>query len=260
MKVLSLNTWCGKEFTRLVEFLTEKRDEVDVLCLQEIFDSNEFLKINPNIRSNLWTEICKIFPTYQQFFCPVMKDTDNQGTSIKGLLFGLGVLTKKTIEVETEGDIFVYSSRFASIHGDPKTIPVNVQYVKLKMGTKSVLICHIKGKWFPGDKLDTPERIKQSEGILNFLKKHQEPKIICGDFNLLPETQSIKMLERSMKNLIKEFNIATTRSKLNTYCGKPGDQKFADYVFVSPEVRILNFAVPKVAVSDHLPMILEFKV
>lgn len=89
---------------------------------------------------------------------------------------------------------------------------------------------------------------------------HKGGKVLCGDFNLLPQTKSIAMLEGRMRNLIKEYNIKTTRSKLNPYHGTPTEQHFADYVFVSEDIKVLDFKVPEAEVSDHLPMILEFEI
>lgn len=74
-----------------------------------------------------------------------------------------------------------------------------------------------------------------------------------GDFNLDPDTKSLKILERNLKNLIKEYKISTTRSSLYAR-----QHKFADYVLVSPGIKVINFQVPDIAISDHLPMILEF--
>lgn len=260
MKILSLNTWCGREFNPLIEYLKKHDGEIDAFCLQEVFDSQDLLETSPDIRSNLWSEICKLFPDYYHFFQPVMKDTDNQGEKVKGLLFGLGIIIKKTFLVEKEGDFFVYRNRFADTSSDPTSIPVNVQFITIKIGTSLVTICHIQGKWFPGDKLDTHERIEQSKRILEFLDNHKGPKVLCGDFNLLPGTQSIKMIEEKMKNLVKDYGIQTTRSRLNTYYGTSSFQKFADYVFVSPDVQVQNFTVPDIQVSDHLPLILEFEI
>lgn len=78
-------------------------------------------------------------------------------------------------------------------------------------------------------------------------------KIVVGDFNLDPDTKSLGILERNLRNLIKEYDVPTTRSTLYTR-----KSKFADYVLVSPGVKIIDFHVSNVAVSDHLPMILEF--
>lgn len=66
------------------------------------------------------------------------------------------------------------------------------------------------------------------------------------------------MIEENYRNLIKEFNIEKTRSKLSPYAGKSNFQKFADYIFVSEDVNVTRFEVPDLEISDHLPMILEF--
>ena len=39
-----------------------------------------------------------------------------------------------------------------------------------------------------------------------------------------------------------------------------GEQKFADYVFVSKDVKVKNFEVPNIEISDHLPLILDFEI
>lgn len=119
----------------------------------------------------------------------------------------------------------------------------------------------------PADKLDTKARLQQTNIVLDSCKHSKLPKIIGGDFNLLPQTESVVKFEESgFRNLIKDFNIKTTRN-LNHWNpdrdsahGYFGRQDFADYVFVSPEVTVKNFEVPNVEISDHLPMILDFEV
>lgn len=61
------------------------------------------------------------------------------------------------------------------------------------------------------------------------------------------------MLESNMINLIKKYNIPTTRNKYF-----PGKDKFADYTFISPDINAQDFRVPTAEISDHLPMILDF--
>jgi len=78
---------------------------------------------------------------------------------------------------------------------------------------------------------------------------------LCGDFNLLPETKSLIMFEDAgMKNLIKEYNITSTRNKFKKF-----NKKISDYVFVSNNVNVSSFKVPDVLISDHLPMIFEIQ-
>jgi endonuclease/exonuclease/phosphatase family metal-dependent hydrolase len=108
----------------------------------------------------------------------------------------------------------------------------------------------------PGTKLDTKEREEASKRIIDFMKEKSGEKIIGGDFNLLPNTQSILAFENSgYKNLIKEFNIKTTRNN-NAWKHYEDKQLFADYVFVSKNLKIKKFEVIENEISDHLPLIL----
>ena len=77
---------------------------------------------------------------------------------------------------------------------------------------------------------------------------------MTGDFNLLPNTKSLTMLEEKLLNLIKKYEITSTRSVIHN---KP--DKYADYTLVSSDVVVESFSVPDVTVSDHLPMEIVFK-
>jgi endonuclease/exonuclease/phosphatase family metal-dependent hydrolase len=73
----------------------------------------------------------------------------------------------------------------------------------------------------------------------------------------MPETESIKMLDNLGTNLIKEFKINNTRNEIS-WKKYHNRQSFADYIFVSPDIRVNKFEVPYNLVSDHLPLVLEF--
>ncbi|KKW46169.1 MAG: hypothetical protein UY97_C0009G0026 [Parcubacteria group bacterium GW2011_GWB1_57_6] len=108
----------------------------------------------------------------------------------------------------------------------------------------------------PG-KLDTPERIRQSKKILAYYGTKQGPKILGGDFNVLPETRSIQMfIEHGYRELVHEFAIPTTRNHL-AWDRFPTKLLFSDYVFVSNDIEVKDFKVPDMEISDHLPLILE---
>ncbi len=63
-------------------------------------------------------------------------------------------------------------------------------------------------------------------------------------------------------NLIKKYKIKTTRNSYawERFKTRKGfvKQYFADYVFVTKGIKVKSFEVPKVMISDHNPMILEF--
>jgi hypothetical protein len=113
--------------------------------------------------------------------------------------------------------------------------------------------------WEKDDKIDAPERIVQSQDIIDYMAKTEGLKIVGGDFNLDLNTESVNMFEKSgYRNLISEFKIKTTRNHL-AWDKYPDKQMYADFVFVSPEVKVKSFEVPNVEISDHLPLILEIE-
>jgi endonuclease/exonuclease/phosphatase family metal-dependent hydrolase len=115
------------------------------------------------------------------------------------------------------------------------------------------LIANLHGFWIPESKEDTPERLEQSDKIIKFLDSYKHGKILCGDFNLNPNTKSMFKLEEEMVNLVKKHNVKSTRSGLHTR-----KDKFADYILVSKDIKVLDFKVLQDQVSDHLPLFLEF--
>jgi endonuclease/exonuclease/phosphatase family metal-dependent hydrolase len=54
---------------------------------------------------------------------------------------------------------------------------------------------------------------------------------------------------------VDKHGIETTRTEFYT-----GEDKHADYIFVSPEIFVEKFAVLPDVVSDHAPLSLEFDV
>ncbi len=258
MKLLSLNLWGGKDFGPLMEYLTQQISTIDIFCFQEVFDTKDHLNLSHDIRADLWQDLSNLFLDFHKFYYPAFEGIDDKGRAKYNLTSGLGMFVKRSIKIDNEGDYFVYRRRFAHLENDTKGAPVNLQFVNFRVNGKKILICNCHGIWYPGDKLDTKDRIKQLERILKFSDNHTGAKIICGDFNLMPQTKSMAILENKLRDLIKEFNIKRTRSKLSPFYNQPDEQKFADYTFVSKDVEVITFQVPQVTVSDHLPMILEF--
>ncbi|MDD5146993.1 MAG: endonuclease/exonuclease/phosphatase family protein [Candidatus Daviesbacteria bacterium] len=260
MKLISLNTWGGKIYQPLVAFIKNYSRDSDIFCFQEIYNTTTSVKQFHNIRANLLEELKQILPDFQVFYTPEFSGYDSNPNPVDfDLTVGEATFIRKDINVHSFEKLPISGDGSEKIlKTDFSNFPVALQCINLIIDNKSYIICNIHGTSFPGSKLDTKQRLEQSMKINNFLKRKSGAKILTGDLNLLPQTESIKILERDMKNLIKQFNIEKTRSDLSPYFKKPGFQKFADYIFVSPDVNVKSFEVPEVEISDHLPMILEF--
>lgn len=257
MKLICLNTWGGRIYKPLMNFIKKNSKDTDIFCFQEVFDTKSNITESAGFRLNLYKEISKKLPRLQGYFASGVENYiagSFQPNFIDfNLSWGLAIFIHKKLKIISNGDFFVYGKKDSFNPKDLNSLPRNFQYINLKIGNKKFIIVNLHGIWIKGPKIDTTFRIKQSEIIKNFLNQQEGEQILCGDFNLNIDTQSLKILEKNMKNLIKEYQIPTTRSGLYNW----GD-KFADYVFVSPEVKVINFQVPNIEVSDHLPMILEF--
>lgn len=253
MKLITLNIWGGKLHEQLVQFVEQRGREVDVVCFQEVFHTPTDRTTSNEARANSFSELTRALPDFRGAFHGAQDGFDPRGAVNFELSYGLATFVRSNIPVEEHGDEFVY--RFKnSRQEDHRTIGRNVEFTLFSRGADRYAICNFHGLWNGTGKTDTPDRLEQSRKVLEVLDRFRDRKLIlCGDFNLLPNTRSLAMLERGMRNLIKESGATSTRSSHYT---KP--EKFADYILVSPNVNVRHFEVLKDEVSDHLPLLLEF--
>jgi len=222
-----LNTWEAATGEVLWNYLKEESENCEVFCFMETGD--KFRRKCKEILSNY---VCitdkKVVVNKNEYFQSTYVRVDNKILKSETLLrfdpcLGLGIFT----QIQRNNKVW----NVANIHGVAK----------------------------PGDKLDNPKRLEQSQKIIEYMAKIDGIKLIGGDFNLEIETESVKMFEKNgYRNLIKEFGIETTRNHFS-WDIYPQKQLWADYLFVSPEVKVKSFEVPRNEVSDHLPLIVEIE-
>lgn len=258
-KLITLNLWAGKVYEPLMIFLKERAKDTDIFCFQEVLfgEQGEFTQIN-QARINIFSEIKNVLPEFVPsvyhapedaiFFCDELLPS--------GVRPGQAIFVKNTLKIFDQGGFRTYPDGTIPKDADRGgRVTGNCQWVSVqdKKGDQYTIL-NIHGlHQRETKKADTPERLTQSRMLKDFLSSKKEKKILCGDFNLRPDDESIKILEQDMRNLVREFCIASTRSSWYT---KP--EKFADYVFTSPDTKINYFAVLPDEVSDHLALALDF--
>jgi len=236
MRIIFLNCWYAKTKKVFFDFVKENSLSTDIFCFQEV-------------SPKLFEKLRRLLPKYHGVYA-----TENK-MELLGYIYGQAIFVQRDLVIISSGKINLYRQVINDVG--------YMQYADMRINGKMIYFANIHGKARPGHKKDTPARLRQSKLITDFLKNKPGSKIIGGDFNLLPETKSIKLIEAAgYKNLIKDFAIQATRNKLSWESLKKGEEKqyFADYVFVSPEVKVKNLSVPNVEISDHLPMVLDFEV
>lgn len=267
MKIISLNTYGGKIFDPLVAFIKANASDTDIFCFQEVLRTSKGSFISNGAKANLFDEFKKRLEKSQSFFAIAQEHFDQTTIVREEVDTGVATFVNQKITVNKTGEFFVCNSLNSFILNDFESFPANLHWVQFLLNGKQLTVCNVHGVSEPGNKLDSPERLAQSQKILDFINEQSGEKIIVGDFNLLPDTESITMFERAgFLNLIKEFSIKTTRGSLHKKLyphygtGSNGWQEFADYAFVSAGIKAKSLTVPDVSISDHLPLILEFEV
>lgn len=132
----------------------------------------------------------------------------------------------------------------------------SIQNVILDIQDKKIQIINVHGIWNK-DKIGDNRTIAQSEFILSQIRE-DIACIVLGDFNLLPNTKSIQMINRKMKNLIDIYNIKSTRPTFND--GLDKGNIVCDYIFVNDKIKVNDFKVLQSNASDHLPLLLDFEI
>lgn len=241
MKLITLNLWGGHLRNPLLNFI-DKYQNVDIFCLQEVY-CNAHQAVTEEDRElslNIFSDLQQLLPNHFPIFKPAVEN-----------IYGIAMLLKSNIDILGEGDINIHQKQHYP--GIGLNHPRDLQWVECEINKKTYFILNVHGLWNGQGKKDTPERINQSQRIRHFMDTINTPKILCGDFNLRPDTESMNMIEQGMNNLIKINNISSTRTR---YYKK--EEKFADYILTSPDIVVNEFAVLSDEVSDHAPLYLDF--
>lgn len=244
MKLITLNIWGGHVRGPLLEFILTYENIIDIFCLQEVYHNaqNKMADDDRVVSLNIFSELQTLLPNHTAIFRPVTEDA-----------YGIAMFIKKGIDVLREGDISIHEN--PSYPGRGPTHSRKLQWIECCTDNQDYFILNVHGLWNGMGKTDSPARIAQSQKIREFLDSIDKPKILCGDFNLRPDTESMKILEKGMTNLIQTYNIHSTRTNLYSK-----EEKYADYILISPEIIVKDFEKLMDEVSDHSPLFLEFSI
>jgi len=248
MKLITLNTWGGIVHESLIEFIKNHSTNTDVFCFQEVFPCSVVPRLSlGKVQQNLFFDIKKVLTNFNGYHA-VAQEND---------VGGLAIFIKKSFVVNKIDHVVVSQQLNITTNENQEdyfSMGRDLQLMEFNNQGKIYSILNFHGMWVAKGKIDTDKRIEQSEKLKKIFNKANGAKILCGDFNLRPDTKSIDILSEGNKNLILEYKIISTRSSLY-----PKPVKFADYIITSSEIKVKDFKVLQDEVSDHLPLFLEFE-
>ncbi len=242
MKLLQLNTWHLKLMKKVVDIIDEEKP--DILTLQEVPDSAG----NPGLIDTL-TELNKTILYPHIYYSPVHNFEVMHAT----VAWGNVILTNQPIgdtsTIFTNGehtDDFSFETHSYNIR--------NFQHVTLDIGDKKLHILNHHGYHISEHKNGNDETLKACQHIAAYISKLDGPVILAGDFNLAPDSESIKVFDGMLRNLSKEYHLKTTRTDLTN------KQEVCDYIFVSEDITVNDFYASDIMASDHKALLLDFEI
>lgn len=117
--------------------------------------------------------------------------------------------------------------------------------MELEMETVTFFLVHLA--------LNYKTRQAQILHLYNMIKETNRPYIVAGDFNAFMGENEIQLLMSAsgLQNADK-----TMQPSFPSW--KP--RRHLDFILHSPQIRINRFEMPRVKLSDHLPLIIDFDV
>jgi endonuclease/exonuclease/phosphatase family metal-dependent hydrolase len=257
--IVSLNAWGGRVHRPLVDWLATRPG--DLVCLQEVTRTighgDRWLSYRDGDvelpqRPDLHAEASAALEGYQSFFSPMARGPLHDGETEVLSEFGLGTYLAPTHAVIGQSVGFIHGA-FSPDGWGPHPRCRNVHGLRIHDYARgaSLTVIQLHGLRDPEGKGDTPARAAQADALLRFIDAlwpGDEGLVVCGDFNLLPDSHTFRVLARlGLVDLVTARGFTDTRT---SFYPKPG--RFADYLMVTPDVPVHHFevlAAPEV--SDH---------
>jgi endonuclease/exonuclease/phosphatase family metal-dependent hydrolase len=257
LRIITLNIWGGRQLNDLIGFFRAHAPHTDVFCLQEVLDTDRVFSSAPGCEPAKQGSVYKAIQHALPDFHSAFAQHENAADRIAPAMFVRRSLGAGAIQSQ-----LVYDKPTAATHSGidmAKYFRLKLQHVRIPLAGADVLVANFHGLWHPAGKVDIPERLEISHAVRSALAFHSGPLLICGDFNLLPSTQALAILASGLRNPLLERGMTCTRTHLYRSFTDASKSLFADYVLLSPELRVRRFEVMRDVVSDHAALRCEVR-
>ncbi|MEM7694915.1 MAG: endonuclease/exonuclease/phosphatase family protein [Pseudomonadota bacterium] len=260
MKIVALNAWGGRLNDALLPYLAAEAP--DILCLQEVVVTNNppgpwlTYRDGDHVlaqRANVLADVAGALPHHTAIFCPsaqgtLLADGDEEIFS----QWGIATFIHPRLTLIGQAQHFVHKDFSANGYGEhPRSRTAHAVRVHDPAG-RTVTVAHMHGLRDLAGKHDTPARTRQAHRFRDLIAPlPADIRVLCGDFNVLPGSATLKILERAgFTELVTANGHTSTRTSLYE---KP--VRFADYMLINRIDAVRTFTVvTDPEVSDHCPL------
>lgn len=252
LKVVSINLeHGGLRFDEIIEFLREQ--DADVVLSQETYSTDDdsadrqyrSMQLMPGLLGYEYSDFSAAFRDFDR--------TGGRGQRGNGIFSKYPLTAKETVFFDGE-----YSETYRDTPEQYADCPRNLQHVVVHLPDGDVDVFNIQGVWdLDGDNYSA-KRKRMAETVIAETKDLSKV-IVAGDTNAKPTNQAIIDIEKHLKSVFTNDELATTfnmRVKTNPGYGTAA----VDMILISPSIEVIDKSCPDVDVSDHLPLVATLEV
>jgi endonuclease/exonuclease/phosphatase family metal-dependent hydrolase len=249
LKLINLNVYDGGRFlNRISDYLGTQKP--DIITLQEAYSCKN---TSAPLRFHTISAFLPYFSQYYCFFSPEFQSDTNFGP----VNIGNAILSKYPISqmktVFLNGAYGVYP--LTDI--EPAHYPKNMQTCKIHAPKSSFYLCNLHGVWERTTK-DTFSRFQMVQTILKNTQRRRS--ILAGDFNISMDTKAMTQVRNTYTQVFRQIRSTLNFNLKDAAPYAPDIDTAVDMIFTSPEIAIVNKKLPRINISDHYPLEIEFAI
>jgi endonuclease/exonuclease/phosphatase family metal-dependent hydrolase len=243
LSVLQWNVWFDEAADNIVQLVREIN--ADIVCLQELTTDSV---INPD--RDIPAEIESL--GYDGLYTPTFERTGE-----KHISRGNGIFSKFPIAASRQIYVQREDPKFQDYRMENRTY----SEVKLDINSTGLTVGTTHLSYIPKFTI-TNEKRKEVDKLVDAIGVNNNRFILAGDFNSMPDSYTIEQLSQILKSAGPDFSEATWTTKPFDYGEFKGDALDwrLDYVFATPDIKVLNSRIVQTKISDHLPILIEIEI
>jgi len=239
ISILQWNVWFKESADNILEEL--KRFDADIVCLQELTKDS---LVNPG--RDLEAEIASL--GYQPAYALTIDRSHHQMGN--GIFSKFSILSERQVYVQHEEPGSTDFSRENRIYQE---VTLDIPHRNLTIGT-----VHLS---YTDTFVETKSKNDEFTKFLSAIKPNKENFVVTGDFNALPVSSYLSRISKQLQHAGPDFTEATWTTKPFEHYDFAADSLDyrLDYVFTTPDVKVVESKVLQTEFSDHLPILVTIE-
>lgn len=238
MKLLQLNTWSLHLAPAIVQLLD--REDPDIVCLQEVVSTESGRKMLGSIQ-----EILAQHEFEYYYFSPLLRFQYMHHTAERGNMILSKYPITFTHEFWTAGE---FQTDFTK--DTPYDSSRNVLHCQVETPSGALHVLTTHGYHISEHKRGDEHTLAACRQMAEYIDALDGPAVLTGDFNLVPDSESMRVFDPQLKNLTRDYKLTTTRNHLTT------KTEPCDYILLR-DITEISFVALDDIVSDHMALMAE---